>query len=49
MIDWCTVLDRGDDLLVLSANPERLSGHIQQYTITEDVTVRNYMAVEVVV
>lgn len=49
MIDWCVVLDRGDDLLVLSANPERLSGHIQQYTITEDVTVRNYMAVEVAV
>ena len=49
MIDWCVVLDRGDDLLVLTANPERLSGHIQQYTITEDVTVRNYMAIEVVV
>ena len=49
MIDWCVVLDRGDDLLVLSANPERLAGHIQQYTIAEDVTVRNYMAIEVVV
>ena len=49
MIDWCVVLDRGDDLLILSANPERLAGHIQQYTITEDVTVRNYMAIEVVV
>lgn len=49
MIDWCTVLDRGDDLLVLGANPERLSGHIQQYTITEDVTVRNYMAIEIVI
>lgn len=49
MIDWCTVLDRGDDLLLLGGNPDRLSGHIQQYTITEDVTVRNYMAIEVVV
>jgi len=49
MIDWCAVIDRGEDLIVLSANPERLSGHIQQYTITEDVTVRNYMAIEVVV
>ena len=49
MIDWSTVLDRGDDLLVLGSNPERLSGHIQQYTITEDVTVRNYMAIEIVV
>ncbi|MHC4932026.1 MAG: CAF17-like 4Fe-4S cluster assembly/insertion protein YgfZ [Planctomycetota bacterium] len=48
MIDWSVVLDRGDDLLILSANPERLSGHIQQYTITEDVTVRNYMAIEIV-
>jgi folate-binding protein YgfZ len=48
MIDWCVVIDRGEDLLVLTANPERLSGHIQQYTITEDVTVRNYMAVEIV-
>ena len=49
MIDNAVVLDRGDDLLVLTGNPERLSGHIQQYTITEDVTVRNYMAVELVV
>jgi folate-binding protein YgfZ len=49
MIDWSVVLDRGDDLLILSGNPERLSGHIQQYTITEDVTVRNYMAIEIVV
>ncbi|MEM8883448.1 MAG: hypothetical protein AAGD14_05235 [Planctomycetota bacterium] len=49
LIDWCTVIDRGEDLLILSANPERLSGHIQQFTITEDVTVRNYMAIEVVV
>ena len=49
MIDWTVVLDRGDDLLLLSANAERLSGHIQQYTITEDVTVRNYMAIEIVV
>ena len=43
------MLDRGDDLLVLTANPERLSGHIQQYTISEDVTVRSYMAVELAV
>ena len=49
LIDWTVVLDRGDDLLLLSGNPERLSGHIQQYTITEDVTVRNYMAIEIVV
>ena len=49
MIDWSVVMDRGDDLLVLSANPDRLSGHIQQYTITEDVTTRNYMAIELVV
>jgi folate-binding protein YgfZ len=49
MIDWTVVMDRGDDLLLLSGNPDRLSGHIQQYTITEDVTVRNYMAIEVVV
>ena len=49
LIDWSVVLDRGDDLLVLSGNPERLSGHIQQFTITEDVTVRNYMAIEIVV
>ena len=49
MIDWAVVLDRGDDLLLLSGNPERLSGHIQQYTITEDVTVRNYMAIELIV
>ncbi|MHC4957190.1 MAG: CAF17-like 4Fe-4S cluster assembly/insertion protein YgfZ [Planctomycetota bacterium] len=49
LIDWSVVLDRGEDLLVLSANPERLSGHIQQYTITEDVTVRNYMAIELIV
>ena len=47
MIDWTVVLDRGDDLLLLSANPDRLSGHIQQYTITEDVMVRNYMAIEI--
>jgi folate-binding protein YgfZ len=49
MVDWAVVLDRGEDLLLLSGNPERLSGHIQQYTITEDVTVRNYMAIEIVV
>ncbi|MHC4971062.1 MAG: CAF17-like 4Fe-4S cluster assembly/insertion protein YgfZ [Planctomycetota bacterium] len=49
MIDWTVVLNRGSDLLLLSANPERLSGHIQQFTITEDVTVRNYMAIEIVV
>ena len=49
LIDWTVVLNRGDDLLLLSANPERLSGHIQQYTITEDVLVRNYMAIEIVV
>ncbi len=49
LIDWTAVLNRGDDVLLLSANHERLSGHIQQYTITEDVTVRNYMAIEVVV
>jgi folate-binding protein YgfZ len=49
MIDWTVVMDRGDDLLLLSGNPDRLSGHIQQYTITEDVTVRNYMAIEVAV
>lgn len=49
LIDWAVVLDRGEDILVLAANPDRLSGHIQQYTITEDVTVRNYMAIEVVV
>jgi len=49
MIDWSVVLDRESDLLVLSGNPDRLSGHIQQYTITEDVTVRNYMAIEVAV
>ncbi|MHC4547977.1 MAG: CAF17-like 4Fe-4S cluster assembly/insertion protein YgfZ [Planctomycetota bacterium] len=49
MIDWTVILDRGADLLLLSGNPERLSGHIQQYTITEDVTVRNYMAIEIVV
>ena len=49
MIDWTVVLNRGNDLLLLSANPERLSGHIQQFTITEDVTVRNYMAIEIVV
>ncbi len=49
MIDWAVLLDRGSDLLLLSGNPERLSGHIQQYTITEDVTVRNYIAVELVI
>jgi glycine cleavage system aminomethyltransferase T len=49
LIDWAVVLERESDLLVLSGNPERLNGHIQQYTITEDVTVRNYMAIEVVV
>jgi folate-binding protein YgfZ len=49
MIDWAVVLDRGDDLLVLTANPQRVSGHIQGYTISEDVTVRNYMALEIVV
>jgi len=49
LIDWTVALDRGDDLLLLTGNPERLSGHIQQYTITEDVTVRNYIAVELVV
>ncbi len=49
LIDWTVVLDRGDDLLLLSGNPERLAGHILGYTITEDVTVRNYMAIEIVV
>jgi folate-binding protein YgfZ len=49
LIDWVAILDRGDDLLVLSGNPERLSGHIQEYTISEDVTVRNYMAIELLV
>jgi len=49
LIDWTVVLDRGDDLLLLSGNPERLAGHILQFTITEDVTVRNYMAIEIVV
>ena len=49
MIDWTVVLDRDDDLLVLTANPQRISGHIQGYTIAEDVTVRNYMALEIIV
>ncbi len=49
MIDWTVVLDRGDDLLVLTATPQRIAGHIQGYTIAEDVTVRNYMALEIVV
>jgi tRNA-modifying protein YgfZ len=49
LIDWTVVLDRGEDMLLLSGNPERLAGHIQQFTITEDVTVRNYMAIEIVV
>jgi len=49
MIDWAAVLERGSDLVLLSGNPERLAGHIQQYTITEDVAVRNYIAVELVV
>lgn len=49
IIDWTVVLDRGDDLLLLSGNPERLAGHIMAFTITEDVTVRNYMAIEIVV
>jgi folate-binding protein YgfZ len=49
LIDWTVVLNRGDDLLLLSGNPERLAGHILQFTITEDVTVRNYMAIEIVV
>jgi folate-binding protein YgfZ len=49
LIDWTVVLDRGEDLLLLSGNPERLAGHILQFTITEDVTVRNYMAIEIVV
>lgn len=49
MIDWTVVLERGDDLLILSGNPERLAGHILQYTISEDVTVRNYMAIELLV
>lgn len=49
LIDWSIVIDRGEDVLILTANPQRLSGHIQQYTITEDVTVRNYMALELVV
>lgn len=49
LIDWAVILHRGDDLLLLSGNPERLAGHIQQFTISEDVTVRNYMAVELVV
>jgi len=49
LIDWTVVLDRGEDLLLLSGNPERLAGHILQFTISEDVTVRNYMAIEIVV
>jgi folate-binding protein YgfZ len=49
LIDWTVVLDRGDDMLLLSGNPERLAGHILQFTISEDVTVRNYMAIEIVV
>ncbi len=49
LIDWSIVLDRGDDLLLLCGNAQRLSGHIQQYTITEDVSVGGYMAVELVV
>jgi len=49
LIDWTAVLDRGEDLLLLSGNPERLAGHILQFTITEDVTVRNYMAIEIIV
>jgi folate-binding protein YgfZ len=49
LIDWTVVLDRGEDILLLSGNPERLSGHILQFTISEDVTVRNYMAIEIVV
>ncbi len=49
IIDWTIVLDRGEDLLLLAGNYDRLSGHIQQFTITEDVTVRNYMAIELVV
>jgi folate-binding protein YgfZ len=49
LIDWTVVLDRGDDVLLLSGNPERLAGHILQFTISEDVTVRNYMAIEIVV
>jgi folate-binding protein YgfZ len=47
LIDWTVILERGDDLLILSGNPERLAGHILQYTISEDVTVRNYMAIEI--
>ncbi|MGH7163284.1 MAG: YgfZ/GcvT domain-containing protein, partial [Planctomycetota bacterium] len=49
LIDATVILDRGEDLLVLSGNPDRLSGHIQSYTISEDVTVRNYLAIELVV
>ncbi|MFQ5843446.1 MAG: YgfZ/GcvT domain-containing protein [Planctomycetota bacterium] len=49
LIDWAVALDRGRDLLLLCANTQRLSGHIQQYTITEDVSVGGYMAVEIVV
>jgi folate-binding protein YgfZ len=49
LIDWTVVLDRGEDLLLLSGNPERLTGHILQFTISEDVTVRNYMAIEILV
>ncbi len=49
LIDWTVVLDRGEDLLLLSGNPERLAGHILEFTITEDVTVRNYMAIEIAV
>ena len=37
MIDWTVLLDRGADMLILTANPQRLSGHIAQYTITEDI------------
>jgi len=49
LIDFTVVLDRGADLLLLSGNPERLAGHILQFTISEDVTVRNYMAIEIVI
>jgi len=49
LIDWSVVIDRGEDIVILTANPQRLSGQIQQYTITEDVTVRNYMALELIV
>ena len=49
IIDWTVLLDRGEDILILTSTPQRLSGHISQYTITEDIVVRNYMALEIVI